>query len=205
MCQGVSVDISNVLPTCSDTQRLRFNRRPRSHTHNTLPPLPPFLPALGGPVVPVVHHHSPFHSMANVLDRRSTPGGCGCFATPPSLLDACWTRVCRLRTLFVNCCVGWDGRENHVTAGLTQGREKPEHITPTPNQNKKGTGQEKRRADGQTGVYIYLSIQENRNRKKKCWERDEETRNDVHKSRNRSPSDARRKNMTGRAGGSGGI
>jgi hypothetical protein len=40
MCQGVSVDISNVLPTCSDTQRLRFNRRPRSLTHTQHTPTP---------------------------------------------------------------------------------------------------------------------------------------------------------------------
>lgn len=118
----------------------------------------------------------------------------------PSL---CWVRagrVCVPSTYSVCQLLCWMERKgNHVTAGLTQGREKPEHITPS---------KKKRRVDGQTGrqacIYIYLSrrieIEE-----KKCWERDEETRNDVHKSRNRSPSDARRKYMTGRAGGSGGI
>lgn len=71
----------------------------------------------------------------------------------PSL---CWVRagrVCVPSTYSVCQLLCWMERKgNHVTAGLTQGREKPEHITPS---------KKKRRVDGQTGrqacIYIYLS------------------------------------------------
>lgn len=196
MCQGVSVDISNVLPTCSDTQRLRFNRRPRSHTHNTLPP-PPSYPhwvvqySSGRPSSFAIPFNGQCFRQAKHAGRM--------WLLPLSLLGACWARVCTVYVLCLSIVVldGTEGkpRDRWIDAGT---RETGAHY---PVQEKK----KGRRADGQTSVYIYLSIQENRNRKKKCWERDEETRNDVHKSRNRSPSDARRKYMTGRAGGSGGI
>jgi hypothetical protein len=76
---------------------------------------------------------------------------------PPSLLGACWARVCHLRTLFVNCCVGWDGREGKprdrwIDVGT---RETGAHY---PDQKKKEPAKKKRRADGQTGVYIYIYL-----------------------------------------------
>jgi hypothetical protein len=85
-----------------------------------LPSFPPprFSSALGG-LVPVVHHHSPFHSMTNVLDRQST------LSVALLLLYAVCVLPCPICCLFADgcfaCCVYycWIGRK-----GSKQSRDK---------------------------------------------------------------------------------
>lgn len=158
MCQGVSVDISNVLPTCSDTQRLRFNRRPRSLTHTQHTPTPsPLLTrtgwssSSGRPSSFAI----PFNGQCFRQAKHAGRMWLLCYSPP-----LCWVRAGRVCAIYVLCLSivvldGTEGKGNHVTAGLTQGREKPEHITPT---KKKEPAKKKRRADGQTGVYIYIYL-----------------------------------------------
>ena len=138
MCQGVHVDISKMYSLHAVTRKSSVSIVVVAHTFTIKPPSLPssslspcsLSPRTGWSRVPVVHHHSPFHSMANVLDRQSTPS------------VALLSRVCVPYCLSIVVSDGTEGK--HVTAGLTQG-EKPEHQQRTGQRGKKGEGGDKSR------------------------------------------------------------
>lgn len=119
-----------------------------------LPSFPPprFSSALGG-LVPVVHHHSPFHSMTNVLDRQST------LSVALLLLYAVCVLPCPICCLFADgcfaCCVYycWIGRK-----GSKQSRDKRNNNNKKKNSTEE-TGQEEEtgwKAHGQTSRQQHL-------------------------------------------------
>lgn len=127
-------------------------------THNRLPP-PPSYPhwvvqySSGRPSSFAIPFNGQCFRQAKHAGRM--------WLLPLSLLGACWARVCTVYVLCLSIVVldGTEGkpRDRWIDAGT---RETGAHY---PVQEKK----KGRRADGQTSVYIYLSIQENRNRRKK--------------------------------------